>query len=390
MTTGQRPTLVPATGEKKKWLKVADVINDEQLVVSRLAAVKTRYLQPERLIRIATQAVRKTPLLAQCEPYSFVGSLMSASLLGLEPNTPEGLSWLIPYKNRRQIGGEWKDVYECQFQIGYRGWLNLMYRQPAIKAVDAECIHEHDTFEHAKGSEMFLKFQKNLFGRGNPIGSYCFVKLDDGISFTVLPLEEIEKIMSRSETYRNLKARASANDHKTNDIRKFEETPWVLWFDDMAAKSAIKKHAKMLRLSPDMALASEIDGDDDTRRFDLSSIADPDAARAAASGEIVVTGMPMDDEQDDQRQGQPQLTSVSSTVVNQVRTDAGGQAEPAQPRRQSQRKTSSTPNQAAAEGQQHAPSDEHEQQPFGDDDGEPDNGGAKTPAEQQARSPDLF
>lgn len=51
---------------------------------------------------------------------SFLAALMNAAQLGLEPNTPLGQAYLIPYKN--------KSVLECQFQIGYKGLIDLAYR----------------------------------------------------------------------------------------------------------------------------------------------------------------------------------------------------------------------------------------------------------------------
>lgn len=44
---------------------------------------------------------------------SFLSAMMNAAQLGLEPNTPLGQAYLILFKN--------KGVFECQFQIGYKG-----------------------------------------------------------------------------------------------------------------------------------------------------------------------------------------------------------------------------------------------------------------------------
>ncbi|WP_242843203.1 recombinase RecT [Lacrimispora celerecrescens] len=62
-------------------------------------------LTPERFTRMALSAINNTPKLAECTPMSFIAALMNAAQLGLEPNTPLGQSYLIPYKN--------KGVLEC-------------------------------------------------------------------------------------------------------------------------------------------------------------------------------------------------------------------------------------------------------------------------------------
>lgn len=67
-------------------------------------------ITPERFTRMTLSAISTNPKLAQCTPRSFLGAMMSAAQLGLEPNTPLGQAYLIPYKN--------KGVDEVQFQIG--------------------------------------------------------------------------------------------------------------------------------------------------------------------------------------------------------------------------------------------------------------------------------
>ena len=74
-------------------------------------------LTPERFTRMALSAINNTPALADCTPMSFIAALMNAAQLGLEPNTPLGQAYLIPYKN--------KGVWECQFQLGYKGLIDL-------------------------------------------------------------------------------------------------------------------------------------------------------------------------------------------------------------------------------------------------------------------------
>lgn len=54
----------------------------------------------ERFTRMALSAINNTPALSQCTPMSFIAALMNAAQLGLEPNTPLGQAYLIPYKIR--------------------------------------------------------------------------------------------------------------------------------------------------------------------------------------------------------------------------------------------------------------------------------------------------
>ena len=65
---------------------------------------------PERFTRITLSALSSNPELQNTTPQSFLGAMMTAAQLGVEPNTPLGQAYLLPYRN--------KGVLECQFQLG--------------------------------------------------------------------------------------------------------------------------------------------------------------------------------------------------------------------------------------------------------------------------------
>ena len=67
-------------------------------------------ITPERFTRIVTTALSSNPQLNNCTPQSFLGAMMTAAQLGLEPNTPLGQAYLLPYNNHGTL--------ECQFQLG--------------------------------------------------------------------------------------------------------------------------------------------------------------------------------------------------------------------------------------------------------------------------------
>ena len=102
-------------------------------------------LTPERFTRMALSAINNTPKLAECSPMSFIAALMNAAQLGLEPNTPLGQAYLIPYKNKGNL--------ECQFQIGYRGMIDLAYRNERMQSIEAHTVYENDDFSYSFGLE---------------------------------------------------------------------------------------------------------------------------------------------------------------------------------------------------------------------------------------------
>lgn len=267
-----------ATGARQKT--ILDYL-DERRVRDGLAAVAGKYLGPERMLKLCVNAVKRTPRLLECDAQSVLGAMMASTALGLEPNTPQQQAFLIPYKRNVKRGSEWSAVTECQFQIGARGYVTLAYRSPYIAALAAEAIHEGDVFEHGLGSHTFLKYAKTLRERGPLVGAFSHVRLREqlGESACVLPLDELLKIRARSETYRALQASAAAgSDKRAQD--KLAETPWVMWEDDMAAKSAIKKHAKQLPIASGDSLLAAANLEGDGAQVDWKALTDPEAVRA--------------------------------------------------------------------------------------------------------------
>ena len=129
-------------GETKltKSMSITDMIKAMQPEIKKaLPSVIT----PERFTRMAISSLNNTPELQQCTPISFLAALMNAAQLGLEPNTPLGHAYLIPYKN--------KGTYECQFQIGYKGLIDLAYRNGQMQTIQAQSVYENDYFEYEFG-----------------------------------------------------------------------------------------------------------------------------------------------------------------------------------------------------------------------------------------------
>ena len=90
-----------------KSMSIADMIKAMEPEIKKALP---QVITPERFTRMALSALNTTPKLAECSQMSFLGALMNAAQLGLEPNTPLGQAYLIPYRNKGKL--------ECQFQIG--------------------------------------------------------------------------------------------------------------------------------------------------------------------------------------------------------------------------------------------------------------------------------
>ena len=276
-----------ATGEKPPEQRTIYKLLADPRIGQSLAAVAGKYMTKERLLRLCINAVKKTPKLLECDPETVLGAMMTSCALGLEPNTVQQQAFLIPYERRVKKGDKWVTVVDCQFQIGARGFVTLAYRSEHIRSLDAAAIHQGDHFKHRRGTNAFLEYETCLADRGPLIGAFSYARMADGAeSAIVLPLDEILKIRGRSETFRalTLKVQTAEDEAARRKAQaKLDETPWVMWEDDMATKSAIKKHAKALPIaaSDTFAVAAGIDEQGETGVLDLPAMVDPDRARAA-------------------------------------------------------------------------------------------------------------
>ena len=261
-----------------------------------LAKVKTNVLDPEKVVRYTLNAMQLTPNLHKCTLESMLGCMMTATGLGLEPNTPLQHAWIIPYENNRNIDGTWQKVFEAQFMIGYKGFVDLMWRADNLEALIPGSARLHDTFESYVSSEVeggtFFKYAKELVkDRGDLIASFTYSqtggKRGVGKMATILTKEEVLKRRARSYTYNSLTARAAnaKGKDKLRAEKKLADTPWIAWEDEMWTKTAIRTHAGYMPLTPLVMAAVAIDAAGEENRLDMQRMGDPDHLKAVTHGE---------------------------------------------------------------------------------------------------------
>lgn len=219
--TIQNQVATTASTEKKSMQTYIKAMEGE--IKKALPSVIT----PERFTRMVLSALSTNQKLAVCTPKSFLGAMMAAAQLGLEPNTPLGQAYLIPYKN--------KGVDEVQFQIGYKGLIDLAYRSGEVELVQAHVVYANDTFEYEYGLEPKLVHKPADKDRGEPIKVYAMFKTKSGgYGFEVMSMEDVR---SHAEKY--------------SQAYKTGFSPWKSNFEEMAKKTVLKKVLKYAPLKSD-------------------------------------------------------------------------------------------------------------------------------------------
>lgn len=185
---------------------------------------------------------KKEPKILSCDASSVLGTFITCVTLGLPPDTPLQYAHLIPYKG------------ELTLQIGYRGWLELMFRSKEVVSVHAETLHSVDKYDIEEGDNWHIKHKKSMTEertRENLEGAYAIATLRDGKkAYNVMTKLDIENVIATSV--------------QMNDGR-FTSPAWRNHFLEMVKKFPIKRLSKYMKLNKEIALAYQVDSDDNQK-----------------------------------------------------------------------------------------------------------------------------
>lgn len=171
-----------------------------------------------------TTLVANDKNLQECEPITTMYAAMIATSLDLPLNRNLGFAYVIPYKNNKE------GKTEAQFQIGYKGLLQLAIRSGQFSTINVTDIREGEieTFDLLTGE---IKFTAKPNREQLPIIGYAsFFRLNNGFAKTLyMTKSEVEAHGLRySQTF------SSKNDY----VRK--SSKWTTDFDAMARKTVLK------------------------------------------------------------------------------------------------------------------------------------------------------
>ena len=241
---------VPAKQQEAPQMSMKDWINRSQKAIAK-ALPST--ITAERFTRMATTAVTMNPDLGKCTPASFIGAMLQAAALGLEPNTPLGQAYLIPYKRKDKNSGRYID--EAQFQLGYRGMIELAHRSGEFKSIEAHIVYENDEFEYELGLDPKLRHKPAMTNRGEMVWVYAIYKLQSGgYGFEVMSKEDVQR-------------------HREKYSKAGNFSPWTNNFEAMAKKTVIKQALKYAPLKSEFVKA--MNNEDVTLNF-KEDLADTD------------------------------------------------------------------------------------------------------------------
>jgi recombination protein RecT len=202
----------------------------------------------DRWLRVAMAAFSRNPKLLTCTPGSIVVSLRTAAEFGLEPCTPLGYCYLIPYDNRK------KGFCEAQFQMGYQGLIELARRAGVTIRVGVR--HQNDDFYLDEGLAPNLKHVRCDGDRGDVVGYWAIAHISGGMP--LMAYMTVAECLKHAERY----SRA----YQYHLKGQYSDTPWkeepgTQGFDSMALKTVILRACKYApkSISDRFADAIEVD-----------------------------------------------------------------------------------------------------------------------------------
>lgn len=242
MTEQNQPPIAKADLEKtqlatqdKKPATLAELINSPK-IKNQLAMALPKHMSSDRMARIVTTEIRKTPALADANMQSFLGAVVQCSQLGLEPGGALGHAYLLPFGNGKAKDGK----SNVQLIIGYRGMIDLARRSGQIISISARTVREGDDFHYEYGLNEDLKHTPKADESAPITYVYAVARLKDGGSqFEVMTFNQIESVRKQS---------------KAGD-----KGPWITHWEEMAKKTVIRRLFKYLPVSIEIQQAVILD-----------------------------------------------------------------------------------------------------------------------------------
>lgn len=236
------------SGGTMKALKSEDFSAIFNFYKPQIAQALPKHLTPERIIQQAITMVSRVPELKECTPESFIGSIMQASILGFQPVNALGQCYFIPYNNKK-IGKR-----EVQFQIGYRGLLDLTRRSGEIQTIYAQVVYDKDEFNFEFGLNPTLKHVPAPAERGELKYVYAVVKFNNsGYAFEVMSKADVEAVRKRSQSQQTWVNKSLVPSKEPLGI-------WLSDYPEMAKKTVLRRVLKYCPLSVDVLSKVQSDG----------------------------------------------------------------------------------------------------------------------------------
>jgi recombination protein RecT len=186
----------------------------------------------EKILRVAANAVKKVPALQSCDQGKLWLAILDVASMNLNFG-PRG-AYLVPYQS------------DVTVIVSPHGLIELAYRHPLVKAIQARVVRVGEPFRIAYAPEPIVVHEPCIGEQpGEMIGAYAIIDLTTG--------GRVVEWMTRADIMKAKAVSRAANS---------SSSPWAKWEDEMWRKTVLKRAMKYVPQSDDMQRAFEREDDD--------------------------------------------------------------------------------------------------------------------------------
>ena len=225
--SNDQPRFSVAIQEKKYQELINNTLGDKEVARTFVAEI--------------TSVVANNSYIARCTTPSIIGAGLTAQALRLPLNQSLGFAYIVPYKNA-------DGFYMAQFQIGWKGLVQLCQRTNQFAKLGVRPVHEGEWVGQDEFGEDMFKFD-HKFDSKKVVGYFAYFRLLSGFEKTLYwTAEQCEAHGTKYSQAHRGKNKGSDNDN------------WTKMFDDMAMKTVLKQLlSKYAPMSVEISTAVERD-----------------------------------------------------------------------------------------------------------------------------------
>lgn len=205
-----------------------------------------------RFISSIVSAVQTTPALQECTNPSILSAALLGEALNLSPSPQLGQFYMVPFDNKK------KGVKEAQFQLGYKGYIQLAVRSGYYKRLNVMAIKEGELVRYDPLNEEIEVnlIEDDIVREETPTtGYFAMFEYENGFKKTMYWSKQ--KMLSHADKYsqafhmnavesdNSRRQRVSYDDYLKGNYPKSDEWKyssfWYKDFDGMAMKTMLRQ-----------------------------------------------------------------------------------------------------------------------------------------------------
>lgn len=189
--------------------------------------------ESQQFIASVISAVQANPSLAECTNKSVLSCALLGQALKLSPSPQLGNFCLVPYNNKKKINNQWVEVKEAQFQLGYKGFVQLAIRSGQYRKLVVADVKQGELKKYNAITEEFELDPIDEEMRNNlpTVGYYAMLELMNGF----------KKEIYWSRTKMEAHAKQYSSGYRNDLVKKTQYTFWSKNFDDMGKKTMLRQ-----------------------------------------------------------------------------------------------------------------------------------------------------